>query len=123
MSKATISAEEFDRLVDENKEDVTQYLDLESARRPGPEGKRINIDLPNEFLAQLDREAARRGITRQSLIKAWLYDRLHNESGVKRHKRHASGSIVVKKPQSGILQTGSATPNIFPSKAKKPRKT
>jgi len=25
--------QEFDRLVDENKEDVTQYLDLESARR------------------------------------------------------------------------------------------
>src|SRR5271165_3105653 len=40
--------------------------------------KLINIDLPNDFLTQLDREATRRGITRQSLIKVWLYDRLHS---------------------------------------------
>src|SRR5260370_28672875 len=92
MSKATISAEEFDRLVDENKEDVTQYLDLKSARRHGLGGKRINIDLPNEFLAQLDQEAARRGITRQSLIKAWLYDRLNDESVVRRDKGRASAN-------------------------------
>lgn len=97
MSKGTISAEEFDRLVDENTEDVTQYLNLESARRHGLEGKRINIDLPNEFLTQLDREAARRGITRQSLIKAWLSDRLNDECGVRRHKRRASKNIVEKK--------------------------
>jgi hypothetical protein len=32
MSKATISAEEFDRLVDEGKEDVVQYFDLQNAR-------------------------------------------------------------------------------------------
>ena len=29
---------------------------------------------------QDSREAARRGITRQSIIKVWLYDRLKNES-------------------------------------------
>ena len=77
MSK-TISAEELDKLVDEGKEDVLQYFDLQNARRGEPGIKRINIDLPNDFLADLDREAARRGITRQSLIKVWLYDRLHN---------------------------------------------
>jgi death on curing protein len=31
----TISAQEFDRLVDENKEDVTLYLNLKTVRRPG----------------------------------------------------------------------------------------
>jgi hypothetical protein len=72
MSKATISAEEFDRLVDEDQEDVTQYLDLKSRR----EVRRINIDLPGEFLTALDREAGLRGVTRQSLIKVWLYERL-----------------------------------------------
>jgi predicted DNA binding CopG/RHH family protein len=38
--------------------------------------KRVNIDLPEEFLAKLDKEAAVRGITRQSLIKVWLYEKL-----------------------------------------------
>jgi len=76
MSK-TISAEELDKLVDEGKEDVLQYFDLENARRGGQGVKRINIDVPIEFLAEIDREAARRGITRQSLIKVWLYEKLH----------------------------------------------
>jgi hypothetical protein len=79
MSK-TISVEELDKLVDEGKENVLQYFDLENARRGGPGVKRINIDLPNEFLAELDREATRRGITRQSLIKVWLYEKLHGDS-------------------------------------------
>jgi predicted DNA binding CopG/RHH family protein len=75
MSKAeTVTAEKLDQLVDEGKEDVLQYFDLENARRA--ESKRINIDLPSDFLAALDREAIRRGITCQSLIKVWLYDRL-----------------------------------------------
>ena len=79
MSKIeTITVEKLDRLVDEGKEDVLQYFDLDNARRGGAGTKRINIDLPNDFLTQLDREATRRGITRQSLIKVWLYDRLHS---------------------------------------------
>lgn len=69
MSKVKpMTAEQLDKLVDESKEDVLQYFDLENARRG--ESRRINIDLPSDFLAGLDREAARRGITRQSLIKA-----------------------------------------------------
>ena len=44
--------------------------------RPGLEIKRVNVDLPNHFFREaLDHEAALRGITRQSLIKVWLYDR------------------------------------------------
>jgi hypothetical protein len=74
----TITAERLDGLVDEGTQDVLQYFDLDNARRGGPGTKRINIDLPNDFLTQLDREATRRGITRQSLIKVWLYDRLHS---------------------------------------------
>ena len=58
MSKAkTITAERLDQLVDEDKEDVLQYFDLENARRGGAGTKRINIDMPVEFLAELDREA------------------------------------------------------------------
>jgi hypothetical protein len=79
MSKIeTVTVERLDRLIDEGEEDVLQYFDLDNARRGVAGTKRINIDLPNDFLTQLDREATRRGITRQSLIKVWLYDRLHS---------------------------------------------
>jgi predicted DNA binding CopG/RHH family protein len=44
--------------------------------RPGLEIKRLNLDLPEHMLAKLDKEAALRGITRQSLIKVWLYEKL-----------------------------------------------
>jgi hypothetical protein len=70
----TITPEELDQLVDEGKENVLQYFDLDNLRRG--ESKRINLDLPIDFLAALDREAALRGVTRQSLIKVWLYERL-----------------------------------------------
>jgi hypothetical protein len=73
-----ISTAEFDRRFDRG-EDMSEHLDWSTMRRPGLEGKRINIDLPNDFLEALDKEAARRGITRQSLIKTWLYERLHRD--------------------------------------------
>jgi predicted DNA binding CopG/RHH family protein len=74
MTKA-LSAEELDAKFDSG-EDFTEHLDPSSVTRPGLEIKRVNVDLPNHFLEKLDQEAALRGITRQSLIKAWLYDRL-----------------------------------------------
>jgi hypothetical protein len=40
------------------------------------ENKRVGVDLPPWAIAALDKEAARRGITRQALIKTWLVDRL-----------------------------------------------
>lgn len=71
-----ISAEEFDRLFDEGETDMTPYLDLSSARRPGREVKRVNVDFPNWMVEALDEEAQRLGITRQSVIKMWLAERL-----------------------------------------------
>jgi hypothetical protein len=38
--------------------------------------KRVGVDMPPWAIKGLDREAARRGITRQALIKTWLFDRL-----------------------------------------------
>ena len=70
-----LTAEELDAKFDSG-EDITEHLDLSTVTRPGLEIKRVNVDLPNHFLIKLDREAALRGITRQSLIKVWLYDRL-----------------------------------------------
>ena len=40
------------------------------------ENKRVGVDLPPWAIKGLDQEAARRGITRQALIKTWLVDRL-----------------------------------------------
>ena len=55
-------------------------LDLSTAHRPGLEPRRINIDLPDHMLAKLDKQAALRGVTRQSLIKMWLFERLETLS-------------------------------------------
>jgi hypothetical protein len=37
---------------------------------------RVGLNLPTGMVAQLDREAKRRGVTRQALIKMWVSDRL-----------------------------------------------
>lgn len=75
-----MKAEEFDRLFDDG-EDVSSFLDLASARRPGLEQRRVNVDFPVWMIESLDREARRLGVTRQSIIKVWLAERLeHRES-------------------------------------------
>jgi hypothetical protein len=57
-------------------EDITEHLDLSKARRVGNDPKRVNVDFPLWMVKSLDREAQRLGVTRQSLIKLWLADRL-----------------------------------------------
>ncbi len=77
MSKQkTITAEEFDRIFDEGKENITQYLDLENIRRPGRDPKRVNVDFPAWMVQAMDREADRIGITRQAFIKVIVAERL-----------------------------------------------
>ena len=63
-----ISAEEFDRRFDEG-EDMTPYLDMSTARRPGRELQRVNVDFPNWMVNAMDKEASRLGVSRQALIK------------------------------------------------------
>lgn len=74
-----MKAEEFDKKFDADQEDVVDELDLSTARRVNQESKRINVDFPSWVVEELDREAARIGVTRQSIIKIWLVERL--ESG------------------------------------------
>jgi hypothetical protein len=40
------------------------------------DAKRVNVDFPAWMVDSLDREARRLGVTRQSLIKLWLADKL-----------------------------------------------
>ena len=44
-----------------------------------PRIKKINLDLPEWLLAQLDIEASRAGVSRQPLIKLWLIQKLEEE--------------------------------------------
>jgi len=70
-----MKAEEFDERFDRG-EDVTSALDLAGARRPGYEQRRVNVDFPAWMVEALDREAKRLGVTRQSVIKVWIAERL-----------------------------------------------
>ena len=71
-----MKASEFDTKFDEGEENVLEDIDLTQARRPGLESKRVNVDFPVWMVTALDREAKRLGVTRQSVIKIWLADRL-----------------------------------------------
>lgn len=74
-----MKAKEFDRKFDEGEEIVDQ-LDLANARRPEQEQKRVNVDFPLWMIRQLDKEAKRLGVPRQSIIKVWLAERLKQAS-------------------------------------------
>jgi hypothetical protein len=66
-----VKAKEFDKKFDAG-EDVTKYLDLTRARRPGHDQRRVNVDFPVWMIESLDREASRLGVPRQSLIKVLI---------------------------------------------------
>ena len=57
-------------------EDLTEALDLSQAKRVQQVQKRVNVDFPTWMIDSLDREASRIGVTRQSVIKVWLAERL-----------------------------------------------
>mgnify|MGYP003607129690 FL=1 len=70
-----MKAKEFDAKFEKG-ENLTQYLDLTKARRPDQEQRRVNVDFPNWMIHSLDKEADRLGVTRQSIIKVWISERL-----------------------------------------------
>ncbi len=66
----------LDRKFDENKEDIIGDLDLSTLRRLNQKQKRVNVDFLVWIIDSLDKEASRVGVTRQSIIKLWLVERL-----------------------------------------------
>ena len=74
-----MKASNFDRKFDEGR-DITDQLDLTNARRPGQEQRRVNVDFPGWMIESLDREAKRLGVTRQSIIKVWIAERLERKA-------------------------------------------
>jgi hypothetical protein len=75
-----MKAKTFDSKFDAG-EKVTDQLDLSAARRTNAEAKRVNVDFPAWMVRSIDREARRLGVTRQSLIKLWLADKLQQTEG------------------------------------------
>ena len=73
-----MKARNLDRKFDEG-EDVTADLDLAKVRRPLQEQQRVNVDFPSWMIDSLDREARRLGVTRQSIIKVWIAERLERK--------------------------------------------
>lgn len=74
-----MKASEFDKAFD-NGEDVSALLDTKKASRPGLKQRRVNVDFPAWMVESIDKEANRLGVTRQSLIKLWLADKLQAHS-------------------------------------------
>jgi hypothetical protein len=62
----------------ENGKDITKSLDLSKIKRPNQVQRRVNVDFPTWMIDSLDKEASRLGVTRQSIIKIWLAERLEN---------------------------------------------
>lgn len=73
-----MTSEEFDRRFDES-EDITPYIDKSSVRRPGMESRRVNVDFPEWIIQSLDVQSKLIGVSRQSLIKLWISERLQEE--------------------------------------------
>jgi hypothetical protein len=70
-----MKAKNFDQAFDEGA-DVTTSLALNKAKRVQQAPKRVNVDFPVWMVESLDREASKLGVTRQSVIKVWLAERL-----------------------------------------------
>ena len=76
-----MNSSEFDRHFDDG-ESIIEVLDVTAARRQRLEQKRVNVDFPIWMVEQLDQEANRLGVTRQSIIKVWLAERLERPKSI-----------------------------------------
>jgi hypothetical protein len=71
-----MKASDFDKKFDDGREDVVDDIDPTSWARPNRDVKRVSVDLPLWMVEALNDEAKRLAVTRQSLIKVWLADRI-----------------------------------------------
>jgi hypothetical protein len=82
-----MKAKKFEQQFDDGV-DLTATIDLSKAKRVLQNQRRVNVDFPTWMIDSLDREASKLGVTRQSIIKVWLAERLEataaRERGVAR---------------------------------------
>lgn len=79
MKEKYMKANEFEKKF-ESGEDMIPHLDFTAARRVNQEQRRVNVDFPSWMIDSLDKEARRLGVTRQSIIKVWLAERLQKKA-------------------------------------------
>lgn len=70
-----IKATELDDAFDN--EDILDHFDIKNAKAKYPT-KRLTIDFTENMVHEIDEQAAKIGITRTSLIKMWVAERLHH---------------------------------------------
>ena len=70
-----MKAKDFEQRFDDDL-DITASLDLSKTKRVLQEQRRVNVDFPTWMIESPDREASKLGVTRQSVIKVWLAERL-----------------------------------------------
>ncbi len=70
-----MKASKFDRRFDDG-EDVSDVIDWSRAHCRNHRPQRVNVDFPVWVVDSLDRQARHLGVTRQSLIKLWVAERL-----------------------------------------------
>ena len=75
-----MKAKSFDKQFDDDTIDIIDNLDLLTAKRPNQTQRRVNVDFPSWMIESLDKEASRIGVTRQSIIKVWLAERLEQST-------------------------------------------
>jgi hypothetical protein len=75
MSKLKTNAQNLEIRHDTG-EDVLDYFDPARASRRNHAKARVNLDLPQWMIFNIDRVAGRNGLARQSQIKAWLAEKL-----------------------------------------------
>ena len=82
-----MKAKAFDKKFDDDEVDIIDDLDLLTAKRPNQAQKRVNVDFPAWMIDSLDKEASRVGVTRKSIIKVWLAERLEEVAANKALQR------------------------------------
>ena len=70
-----MKAAEFDKKFDAG-EDVSDAIEWSQAGRRNDQPRRVNVDFPAWVVEDLDKQARHLGVTRQSLIKLWIAERL-----------------------------------------------
>lgn len=71
-----MKAKAFDKKFDDGEVDIVDDLDLSTVKHPNQSQRRVNVDFPAWMIESLDQETTRVGVTRQSIIKVWLAERL-----------------------------------------------
>ena len=85
-----MKAKDFDKKFDDNKSDIVGDLDLSAIKRSNQKQRRVNVDFPTWMIDSLDKEASRLGVTRQSIIKVWLAERL--EQSLANKSKHSDAA-------------------------------